>query len=588
MVYHSVQIFTAVLKCTMRCYKHIILTFLLLLSTITVSSDQENNQPVEVVIAVQSYLDKGITHQYWQLSANYLSRHIQGVVFNIVVVDTPDDLLLYQMVEEGKVDYVITQPITTVELNRLYETHIELTKVDQSGVDQLGSVIFTSVNNNAINGIEALKGNSFAASTPNRLGGWVLALDHFRKLGIDPDKDFSSVSFLGAQDNIVNAVVNGINDAGAVRTSVIEKMISLGQIDRDQIKVLDQKQEFPYLLSTRLVPEWSFSSLKHSDPKLTEKILSLLLKQSVHGIEQWRDALDYEQVRTLMRKHRVGIYQDPGHVDFYKKNYQLVLLGLLLIGYFIVTIKSRKDKQIAQYKAKLEQLSKASSVNQLLSEVTHELSQPITSLKIDAHILDDLLKGDNSCQLSQVRDITNDLREKTDHCVDLILNIRQFLTDAVVVEEVFYVNQHIEKIIRLLNNDLKEANIQHTISLAVQQQKIKMSPIELDQVLLNLSKNAISAMASNHKSSNTLSIESDVKDDRVTIIVSDTGCKISDQDNLFTLFKSHKEKTDTEGLGIGLSLSRRIIRSYGGDLSLLSSGEQGSQFLITLPIFKHE
>jgi C4-dicarboxylate-specific signal transduction histidine kinase len=170
----------------------------------------------------------------------------------------------------------------------------------------------------------------------------------------------------------------------------------------------------------------------------------------------------------------------------------------------------------------------------------------------------------------------------------LILNIRQFLTDAVVVEEVFYVNQHIEKIIRLLNNDLKEANIQHTISLAVQQQKIKMSPIELDQVLLNLSKNAISAMASNHKSSNTLSIESDVKDDRVTIIVSDTGCKISDQDNLFTLFKSHKEKTDTEGLGIGLSLSRRIIRSYGGDLSLLSSGEQGSQFLITLPIFKHE
>jgi two-component system sensor histidine kinase TtrS len=558
------------------------------LSTAGVSSDKGDNQPIKVTIVVQSHLEKNTANKYWQSSVEYLDSSIQGYVFNIIVVSTLDESLLHKVVKNKRADYVVSQPITTVEINRLFGANIELTKVDKSGVDRMGSVIFTSSNNSSINSIEALKGNSFASTSSNCLGGWVLPINHFRDLDIDPDSDFSSISFLGSQPSVVSAVVNGLVDFGAVRTGVIEKMITQGVIERNQIKVLDKKQDFPYLVSTALVPEWSFSSLKHSDSKLTKKILSALLEYSVNGKKQWRDALDYEGVRTLMRKHRVGIYQDPGHIVFYKKNYQVVLLILLLIGYIIVVIKSRKDREIDRYKAELERLSKASSVNQLLSEVTHELSQPITSLKIDAHMLNDLIKGDNTCQSSQVRDITSGLREKTDHCVSLILNIRQFLSDSVVKVEEFYVNKNVERIIRMLSNDLKEADINCKVSLATQQEKIKMSRVELDQVLLNLSTNAISAMRGNHKLSNTLSIEVDTKDDVVTIIVSDTGCEIFDRDNLFTLFKSHKEKTDTEGLGVGLSLSRRIIRSYDGELSLLSSSEKGSQFLITLPIVKHE
>ena len=69
----------------------------------------------------------------------------------------------------------------------------------------------------------------------------------------------------------------------------------------------------------------------------------------------------------------------------------------------------------------------------------------------------------------------------------------------------------------------------------------------------------------------------------MNIFVKDTGPGIADEENLFKLFKTNKLLNNTEGLGLGLSLSRSIIRSYDGDLVLKSSSSQGASFMITLP-----
>ena len=91
-------------------------------------------------------------------------------------------------------------------------------------------------------------------------------------------------------------------------------------------------------------------------------------------------------------------------------------------------------------------------------------------------------------------------------------------------------------------------------------------------------------MVNNAKQVNSLSIRSTFSHNKISILIIDTGGKINNIDDLFVLFKSSKEKTDTEGLGIGLNLSRRIIRSYGGTLTLNSTSNKGSSFLITLPM----
>lgn len=232
---------------------------------------------------------------------------------------------------------------------------------------------------------------------------------------------------------------------------------------------------------------------------------------------------------------------------------------------------------------KLEQLSRVSSVDQLLSEVTHELAQPITSIKIDAHILSKMLTESKSCDFDKVKETSDELRIKTDHCVDLINNIRNFLSTKAIVKEVFVANENVEKIINMLKKELNEHDISLKLSLDSNLGFVNMSTVELDQVLLNLIKNAISAMANNTKASNTLSIDTSMKAEYIIITIADTGGEISNIEHLFTLFKSGKAISDTEGLGIGLNLSRRIIRSYGGDLSLGSTSESGSEFIIKLP-----
>ncbi|MDC0888917.1 PhnD/SsuA/transferrin family substrate-binding protein [Candidatus Thioglobus sp.] len=558
--------------------------FFLLFSFTLTHAVKASSHLHEITIGVQSFLDKGIPYQYWQKTADYLSQKNPGYIFTIIVIDTFDDSLLYKMVKDQKADYIITQPVAAIELNRLYDTTIELTKNDHAGVNQLGGVIFTSPNNHSINNIESLKGNSFAASSPKRLGGWILALDYLTEQDINPYQDFSKINFLGSQDNIVHSVVNGLVDAGTVRTGVIESMIELNLISKDQIKILDLKPNFPYLLSTNLAPEWAFSSLRNQNSDLTLKIKKQLLTyQHRNQNSQWVEALEYHSVRNLLRKHRVGTYQDPIYIKYYRQNFLVIIISALFIGYLVQIYRNRKRLEIQRYKMKLEQLSRVSSVDQLLSEVTHELAQPIASIKIDAHILSKLLEDKAQCDFNEVKLTADDLRVKTDHCVDLIVNIRNFLSSKKIVKEKFVVNNNIQKIISMVKKELKDNNIRLIVSLHSNIGLVNMSPIELDQVLLNLVKNAISIMTNNSKKTNTLKISSLVEQDKIMILIADTGAKIEHIEDLFILFKSGKEATTTEGLGIGLNLSRRIIRSYGGELTLKSNSEEGSEFLITLP-----
>jgi two-component system sensor histidine kinase TtrS len=587
MALHNAVLETSVVKFSMISYKTIFFLALVIFGR-SAYAGAPSNQDKLVTIAVQSFLGQGIAHKKWQLSADYLSRTIPGYDFKIVIVEASKNELLYKMVDQQKVDYVIAQPVSSVVIQKLHQTKLELTRNDVKGVSRFGSVIFTSVLNRSIHNTKSLNGKSFSAANPQGLGGWIVGLDYLTANNINPTVDFSDIQFLGNQDNIIFAVTNRLVDAGIVRTGVIETMVERGQLERSSIKILDQKIGFPYLLSTQLVPEWAFSSLQHTDPELTQQIKAALLDfKYLNGVSRWVEVHDYEPIRILLKKYRIAIYKDPFYIAYYRENYQYILFGLFILFYSLMYWHKRREEQIQAYKFQLEKLSKISSVDQLLSEVAHELAQPITSLKIDAHMLSSMLKDEKNCEFKQLKNTSNDINEKTQHCADLIHNIRQFLSKKIIKIEVFNVNKNIHKILRLVKNELIEFNINTKLSLSDNLPEIKMSSIELDQVLLNLAKNAISAMKDNRHQTNILSIESVYECGFVHILMTDSGSEIIDKDNLFSLFKTTKHESSTEGLGIGLSLSRRIIKTYQGELGLVSSTDEGTCFLIKLPVVKN-
>jgi len=541
-----------------------------------------------ISIAVQSFLGKSVAYKKWQPMVALLNQQLKDYHFELFLIEAPNIALLRDLVEEGKLDYVITQPVATAELEFLSSITPILTKIDKRGVTQFGSVIIASAKNTKINSIQDLKGRSFAGANPVGLGGWILGYDYLLSQGVDLIKDASRVDFLGRQDNIVYAVLNGMVDAGMIRTGVLEKLSKDGKFQMSNIKVLDPKTDFPYFLTTNLVPEWSFSATTNADPILTSSIVKVLKQASYHpnksnNLANWGEVADYQIIHQLLKKNKISVYKDPILLTILKKYYQFLLavLGLLIIS--IWYLSKKRWKKIHQYKAELERLTRVGSVNQLLSEIAHEIAQPVTSIKIDAKIIDKLVKNTDTVVDDSIINVVSSLGIKTDHCVDVINNIRSFLTTKAVKREAVNINDRISSVLRLINHEINSLKITVKLYLDKELPEVSICHIELDQVLLNLCNNALSVMAENIFDQGTLTISTSQSNGKVSILIADTGHGVKNQDELFKLFKSDKELNAKEGLGLGLSLSRSIIRSYDGELSLNSTSRHGSVFLITLP-----
>ena len=339
-----------------------------------------------ITIAVQSFLGLSEANKKWYPTIDFLNKKFDKYHFELLIIEAQNVSLLRELVATEKLDYVITQPVTTAELQFLSDVVPVLTKIDKRGVSEFGSVIITSSENTKINSIQDLKGKSFAGANSLGLGGWILGYDYLLSQGVDLYTVASRIDFLGRQDNIVDAVIKRMVDAGVIRTGVLERLSKNGKIRLSDIKVLDYKTGFPYILSTNLVPEWSFSATTKVDPILTNVIVEALRQADLnlnksHDLAKWGDVVDYQVIHQLLQKHRISIYKDPTLVNLLKKYYQLLLIALVLLMTSIWYIRERRLEKINQYKVELERLSRVSSVDQLLSEIAHEIAQPVTSIK---------------------------------------------------------------------------------------------------------------------------------------------------------------------------------------------------------------
>lgn len=125
--------------------------------------------------------------------------------------------------------------------------------------------------------------------------------------------------------------------------------------------------------------------------------------------------------------------------------------------------------------------------------------------------------------------------------------------------------------------DEKKSDIEFTSSIPDNLGKFTGDKIKLEEVLLNLLRNAQEAI----ESKGNIFLSAARKKDILIIQVKDNGCGIPQEhmDSIFEPFKTYKK----EGTGLGLSLSKRIIEAHGGSISVSSKKEQGATFTIKLP-----
>jgi two-component system, LuxR family, sensor kinase FixL len=249
---------------------------------------------------------------------------------------------------------------------------------------------------------------------------------------------------------------------------------------------------------------------------------------------------------------------------------------------FDVTERVRAAQEIALQRSELAHLSRVSTLNELSVSIGHEINQPLQSILSNAQAALLFLANENP-NLVEVREILKDIVIDDRRAGEVIRELRDLLKKGESRFEALDVNELVRSVLRLLNSELAIAGVRVTATLATDLPLIKGQLIQLQQVLLNLIINGCEAMTSISRDNRELLLTTQVSDDKsVLVCVTDRGPGIPPEDleRVFDAFFT----TKTNGVGLGLSVSRLIISSHGGRLWVAASGTgSGASFCFALP-----
>jgi len=358
------------------------------------------DEEIKIALRANRGAEKGLAR--WQPTADYLSSQIPGYRFSMIPFENNSEL--NQAVSRGDFHFVLTNPASAVEHTIRYGTqHIATlsNKRQGKGYTKFGSVIFTRSDRNDINDLQDLRGKTFMGVDEIGFGGWRVAWLELLKHNIDPYQDFKEIRFGGGvQPNVVNAVLSGKVDAGSVRTDMLERMAAKGKIKLSDIKVLNlhESRDFPFLHSSTLYPEWSFSRTKVADEAVANKVAtSLLIVNENHVAAKagkymgWVIPSNYQSVSNLLKELKVGPFHTSSHMEakqFWSKYLALIIsvftVFVFLVGLTIYIIKTNRRLQQAQNNLESE-MAQRKNVEVVLSDLA---KQGLVSNKEEAFFKD--------------------------------------------------------------------------------------------------------------------------------------------------------------------------------------------------------
>ena len=224
----------------------------------------------------------------------------------------------------------------------------------------------------------------------------------------------------------------------------------------------------------------------------------------------------------------------------------------------------------------LIQTAKLATIGQLSAGINHEINQPLSAMNtylVSAKRL--LIKG-NIEQASENLVLVQSLIERVHK---IVAQLKHFSKPAQTQLRQQSLASMLKNALMIASAQLKQDDIEVKAADIDANITVWVDSVKFEQVLVNVITNASQAMSESEK--RELSFELELFDDRVKLSILDTGPGI-DQHALGNIFEPFYSTKTSNGLGLGLSISRQIIDSFNGRLSAHNRPEGGAQFIITL------
>jgi signal transduction histidine kinase len=301
----------------------------------------------------------------------------------------------------------------------------------------------------------------------------------------------------------------------------------------------------------------------------------------------------------------------PGIDQYVMISGQFIAITLVNIGFLRIFLDLRQQKNLiternlaaaeersrllSQHKAELQNLltereeiirqltlsNKTASMGALVASLAHELNQPLCAIRLNAQLVERKLNAPDA-DVDGARKFLDSVINDNRRAADIITRLRAMFDQKDRGEETLDMHQLLRDTVSLVQMRASDEDILINENIPGQAAWIQGDPAQLQQVILNLLNNAMDALASVQRSRKTIIITTRLDDAHLILSIHDNGDGIPEaqQASVFELFKTSK----AEGMGVGLWLSKTVVKGHRGDIRFTTRIGEGTQFEVLLPV----
>ena len=246
-----------------------------------------------------------------------------------------------------------------------------------------------------------------------------------------------------------------------------------------------------------------------------------------------------------------------------------------------ITHRQATERRVKDLQAELVHVSRLSAMGTMASTLAHEINQPLTAIANYLEASRAMIGDDDAPLLVEIAEALDLAAAQSLRAGTIVRRLRAFVDGGDTAFRIEPLAPLVEEAISLGLLGAHEAGIEVTTALHDGPDLVRVDRIQIQQVLVNLIRNAIQSMACTPRKQLTIATAAE-RDSWIRITVADTGSGIAEEvrERLFEAFAT----TKSDGMGLGLSICRTIAEAHGGRIWVEPVAGGGTAFHFTVPL----